>query len=61
LEGFSVIAAEQLCEKERVQHKLQEMGLDQIADWVHALPEDRWKDLFMLRWPTLVRKCGMDT
>jgi hypothetical protein len=55
-----VIATEQLCEKELVRHRLQEMGLDQIADWVQGLPEDRWKELFMLRWPTLVKKCGIE-
>jgi hypothetical protein len=35
-----VISTEQLGEKQLVRHRLQEMGLDQIADWVQGLPED---------------------
>ena len=40
-------------------HKLQDMGLDQISNWINEQPEDRWKEMFILRWPTLVKECGI--
>ena len=58
--GIPVVVTEELCEKELVMHKLHDMGLDQIANWIHALPEDKWKTMFMLYWPTLVKKCGIE-
>lgn len=55
-----MVVSEALCEKEIVMHKLCDMGLDQIANWLNALPEDKWKTMFMLYWPTLVKKCGIE-
>ncbi|MCR8636016.1 MULTISPECIES: hypothetical protein [Paenibacillus] len=54
-----MLATEELCEKELVMHKLQDMGLDQISNWINELPEDKWKDKFVLHWPTLVKECGI--
>ncbi len=38
---------------------LDEMGLNQIANWLSILPEDRWQELFVAQWPTLAKKCGI--
>lgn len=38
---------------------LDQMGLNQIADWIKALPENRWEEMFHSRWPTLAKKCGI--
>lgn len=38
---------------------LKEMGLNQIADWINALPENKWEQMFLSRWPTLAKKCGI--
>jgi len=54
-----VLATKAPCEKELVMLKLQDMGLDQISNWINELPEDKWKDMFVLHWPTLVRECGI--
>lgn len=40
-------------------HVLDEMGLNQIADWVKILPENRWQELFVYHWPILAKKCGI--
>ncbi|WP_186446240.1 hypothetical protein [Paenibacillus cremeus] len=55
-----MLVAEVLSEKELVIGKLQDMELDQIANWISILPEDKWKVLFKLHWPTLVKKCGLE-
>lgn len=39
--------------------KLQEMGLNQIAEWIKVLPEEKWEAMFLSRWPTLAKKCGI--
>lgn len=39
--------------------KLEAMGLNQIADWVKVLPDHKWENMFMSRWPTLAKKCGL--
>lgn len=49
----------QECDKAYVMAKLEEMGLNQIADWVNMLPENKWESMFMGRWPTLAKKCGL--
>ncbi|WP_281887491.1 hypothetical protein [Paenibacillus sp. YYML68] len=38
---------------------LDTMGLNQIANWLRILPEDRWQELFVIYWPTLAKKCGI--
>lgn len=38
---------------------LEEMGLNQIAAWIKALPENKWERMFLSRWPTLAKKCGI--
>jgi hypothetical protein len=35
------------------------MGLNQIANWVQVLPDDRWQAMFVSYWPTLAKKCGV--
>ncbi len=40
-------------------HVLDEMGLNQIAEWVKILPENRWQELFVYHWPILAKKCGI--
>lgn len=52
-------AAKQACGKANAIGRLQDMGLDQIAEWVKFLPEDQWGRLFLDRWPTLAKKCGV--
>lgn len=39
--------------------KLEEMGLNQIAEWVKVLPDHKWESMFLSRWPTLAKKCGI--
>ncbi|MED4602229.1 hypothetical protein P9314_16200 [Paenibacillus validus] len=48
-------------EKEYAERVLDDMGLNQIANWLRVLPEDRWEELFVFYWPTLARKCGIRT
>lgn len=38
---------------------LDQMGLNQIGDWIQALPEHKWEQMFLSRWPTLAKKCGI--
>jgi hypothetical protein len=38
---------------------LDQMGLNQIADWIKALPDHKWERMFLSRWPTLAKKCGI--
>lgn len=38
---------------------LDDMGLNQIADWIKVLPENKWEQMFLSRWPTLAKKCGI--
>lgn len=38
---------------------LDQMGLNQIADWIKALPDHKWEQMFLSRWPTLAKKCGI--
>jgi hypothetical protein len=54
-----VLAAKSINEKEKVMATLKEMGLDQIAKWIHILPEDRWENMFVANWPILAKKCGV--
>ncbi|WP_165842326.1 hypothetical protein [Paenibacillus xerothermodurans] len=54
-----MLLTEEVREKQKVVNKLHEMELDQIANWVEAIPSDKWKEMFVLRWPTLVKKCGI--
>lgn len=54
-----MLATLQKIERKTVMAKLDEMGLNQIADWVNALPETKWETMFMSRWPTLAKKCGL--
>lgn len=46
-------------EKEYAVRVLEEMELNQIANWLRVLPEDRWEELFLIYWPTLAKKCGI--
>lgn len=52
-------AAEKTEGKEYAIRILDEMELNQIANWLRVLPEDRWKPLFLAYWPTLAKKCGV--
>lgn len=54
-----MLATLQQNDKACVMAKLEEMGLNQIADWVNMLPENKWESMFLSRWPTLAKKCGL--
>ncbi|UUZ86083.1 hypothetical protein LJK88_23220 [Paenibacillus sp. P26] len=54
-----VTAVKEISGKEYAMSKLQDMDLDQIANWVRSLPEDRWKEIFIFYWPALAKKCGI--
>lgn len=54
-----MLAVKEMNDKEHAIQTLQAMELDQIANWINILPEDRWKDLFVYYWPTLAKKCGI--
>jgi hypothetical protein len=54
-----VIVITHKADKQEAMGKLRGMGLDQIADWLNRLPEDKWEKLFLVSWPTLAKKCGV--
>jgi len=54
-----MLAINTIADKSIVMHNLREMGLDQIANWIHILPEDKWESMFLSNWPTLAKKCGV--
>jgi Mg/Co/Ni transporter MgtE len=47
-------------DKQKAMSKLRAMELDQIADWLNRLPEERWERLFLVGWPVLAKKCGVE-
>jgi hypothetical protein len=55
-----MIPATPRADKQEAMSKLRAMGLDQIADWLNRLPEEKWERLFLIGWPTLARKCGVE-
>jgi Mg/Co/Ni transporter MgtE len=55
-----MIAATHKADKQEAMSRLRAMGLDQIADWLNRLPEDRWERLLLVTWPTVAKKCGVD-
>ncbi|WP_165452561.1 hypothetical protein [Paenibacillus thalictri] len=52
-------ANDQVCTKESVIEILNRMELNQIANWLRILPEERWRGMFLTHWPTLAKKCGL--
>ncbi|WP_248924710.1 hypothetical protein [Paenibacillus hamazuiensis] len=56
---MATVMKEQTDEKQYAIQTLDEMGLNQIANWLRVLPEDRWKTMFLAHWPTLAKKCGV--
>lgn len=52
------LATKELAKEEAI-NKLEEMGLDQIANWINVLPEAVWEERFLAVWPTLAKKCGL--
>ncbi|XEC96282.1 hypothetical protein AB6A23_06995 [Paenibacillus tarimensis] len=53
------MAAAKKAERAEVITRLEDMGLDQIANWVRILPEESWERLFWSSWPVLAKKCGL--
>jgi hypothetical protein len=56
---IDVLATLQKSDKSYAMATLKEMGLNQIADWVNVLPDHKWESMFLSRWPTLAKKCGL--
>lgn len=54
-----MIATTHKADKQEAMSKLRAMELDQIAEWLDRLPEERWERLFLVSWPTLAKKCGV--